>query len=148
MKRSEPSNSIAPFSGVVRLVPAVNLIGAAPAPESPAAKCNLAVGDATPIPTASLLASRLNKFASVSPSILKSTSAPLSLATTAPVIDGASITAELIVLLVKVSVVSAPINVVLAFGKVIVLSAVGSVIAKVVSNPSLVAPSNISGLAP
>jgi len=41
---------------------------------------------AAPMPIASALASRLNKFASASPSILKSTFAPASLNTVAPFI--------------------------------------------------------------
>ena len=47
-----------------------------------------------------------------------------------------------IVLLVNVSVVSANTIVPVAFGNVIVLSAVGSTVVSVVSKPSSVAPSN------
>ncbi len=104
INKSVPSNSTAPFSGVVKFVPAFNFNGAVPAVAVPATICNLALGAASPRPMPSTLASKLNKLASLSPSILKSTSAPESLATTAPVIVGASIVAELIVLLVKVSV--------------------------------------------
>lgn len=43
-----PLYSIAPFSGVARFVPEVSLSGAVPA--VPAFKCNIAVGEETPIP--------------------------------------------------------------------------------------------------
>ncbi len=148
MNKSLPSNSRAPFSGVVIFVPADSFRGELPAAVVPAARCNFELGLATPRPIASALASKLNKFASLSPSILKSTSAPESLATTAPVIDGASIIAELIVLLVKVSVVSLPTKVVVASGIVTVRSAVGSATEIVVSKASSVGPSRINGEAP
>ena len=50
--------------------------------------------------------------------------------------------ARLIVLLVNVSVVALPTSVSVAFGKLIVLSAVGSTTVRVVSWSSAVAPSN------
>ena len=53
-----------------------------------------------------------------------------------------------IVLFVSVSVVALPMSVSVAFGTVIVLSAVGSTNAQVVSYASSVAPSKTSGLAP
>ena len=52
------------------------------------------------------------------------------------------------VLLVRVSVAVINETVPVASGNVIVLSAVGSVIAKVVSKPLAVPPSNVRGLAP
>ena len=56
--------------------------------------------------------------------------------------------ARLIVLLVKVSVVALPTSVSVAFGNVIVLSAVGSVTVKVVSKSSAVDPSNTISFEP
>ena len=50
-----PSNSIAPVSGVVRLVPAVNFKGAVPAVAVPAFSCKIAEGLLTPKPVLSPL---------------------------------------------------------------------------------------------
>ena len=60
-----------------------------------------------------------------------------------PVLSISAITGVVNVLFVNVSVVSLPTTVVVASWKVIVLSAVGSVIANVVSNELSVAPSNV-----